>query len=178
MKKGDFVNKVRAKYPSYKDVPDDELFVRLSKHYPTYIQNDEELKKDFLDLANKNEDYGSDVVKLDPEKAYNLITSIPEYKPPKSEYLEFGKHDPDVDWGEAGSAAVSYLGNMGAEGFSWDEEANMAGLLPKAQRRAPEPSTVCWVNLLTPTVCSSRGRHCWVHCSTPPVEMKPVTISG
>jgi hypothetical protein len=127
MKKGDFVSKVRAKYPAYKDVPDDELFVRMSKHYPSYIQNDEELKKDFLDLANQNEDYGSGVVKLDPEKAYNLITSIPEYKPPRSEYLEFGKHDPDVDWGEAGSAAVSYLGNMVAEGFSWDEEANMAG---------------------------------------------------
>lgn len=127
MKKGEFVGEVRAKYPAYKDVPEDELFVEFSKHFPLYIQNDEELKKDFLDLANHNEDYGSGVVKLSPEKAYNLITSIPEYKPPRSEYLEFGKHDPDVDWLEAGSAAVSYLGNMVAEGFSWDEDAYMAG---------------------------------------------------
>ena len=127
MKRGDFVGKVRAKYPDYKDVPDDELFIRVAKNYPSYIQNDEELKEEFLRLANQNEAFGSGVVKLSPEKAYNLITSIPEYKPPKSEYLEFGKHDPDVDWMEAGSAAVSYLGNMVAEGFSWDEDAYMAG---------------------------------------------------
>ena len=97
MKKGEFVEKVRSKYPEYKDVDDTELFIRFAKHYPSYIANDNELKKDFLRIANEKETYGANAINLGPEKSYNLITAIPEYRPPRSEYEQFKQHDPDVD---------------------------------------------------------------------------------
>lgn len=126
MKKGEFVEKVRSKYPEYNDVDDTELFIRFAKHYPSYIANDNELKKDFLRIANEKETYGANAINLGPEKSYNLITAIPEYRPPRSEYEQFKQHDPDVDWLEVGSAAVSHIGDIVARGFSWDEDSNMA----------------------------------------------------
>ena len=126
MKKAEFVEKVRSKYPEYKDVDDTELFIRFAKHYPSYIANDNELKKDFLRIANEKETYGANAINLGPEKSYNLITAIPEYRPPRSEYEQFKQHNPDVDWAEVGKAAVSHIGGLVARGFSWDEDANMA----------------------------------------------------
>ena len=126
MKKEKYLSDIREKFPDYEDVDDNKLFVDFSKKFPAYVASDEELKEEFLALANENESYSSDNINLTPEEVYTLAASIPEYRPPKSEFEQFKKHDPDVDWGTAGKAAVSHIANLVAKGFSWDEESNAA----------------------------------------------------
>jgi|GEM_PF-5302948 len=126
MEKEKYLSDIREKFPSYKDVDDNKLFVDFSKKFPAYVASDENLKKEFLELANENEEYSSNNIKLTPKEVYTLAATIPEYRPPESEFEQFKKHDPDVDWAETGKAAIAHIGNMVAQGFSWDEDANMA----------------------------------------------------
>lgn len=126
MEKEKYLSDIREKFPAYKDVDDNKLFVDFSKKFPAYIASDENLKKEFLELANENEEYSSNNIKLTPKEVYTLAATIPEYRPPESEFEQFKKHDPDVDWAETGKAAIAHIGNMVAQGFSWDEDANMA----------------------------------------------------
>ena len=60
MEKEKYLSDIREKFPEYADVDDNKLFVDFSKKFPVYIANDNELKEEFLNIANENESYSSD----------------------------------------------------------------------------------------------------------------------
>lgn len=51
----DVLDKVRAKYPQYKDVPDDDLAFQLGTKYPSYLDQDEKFRTEFQAASERRQ---------------------------------------------------------------------------------------------------------------------------